>query len=90
YMIDLPEGATGVVARNTFVQGPAKENWTAFIAVAAEQRKFRSAGLNVADNDARLAPGQSKSPAFVANASGEALAVGANRLGAGVRAYETR
>ena len=26
YMIDLPEGATGLIARNTFVQGRAKEN----------------------------------------------------------------
>ena len=90
YMIDLPEGATGEIARNTFVQGPRKENWTGMIVVAAEQQKYRSAGLSVHDNVASLAPGQSKSPAFVANVSGERLAVGTNQLGAGVRAYETR
>lgn len=90
YMIDLPEGATGEIARNTFVQGPRKENWTGMIVVAAEQQKYRSAGLSVHDNVASLAPGQTKSPAFVANVSGERLAVGANQLGAGVRAYETR
>lgn len=90
YMIDLPEGATGEIARNTFVQGPRKENWTGMIVVAAEQQKYRSAGLSVHDNVASLAPGQAKSPAFVANVSGERLAVGTNQLGAGVRAYETR
>ena len=90
YMIDLPEGATGRIAGNVFVQGPRKENWTGLVVVAAEQRKFRSAGLVVEGNTASLAPGQAKSPAFVANASGERLAVGANRLGAGIKAYEER
>jgi len=90
YAIDLPEGATGLIARNSFVQGPDKENWTAFIAVAAEQRKYRSAGLRVEDNDAALARGQSRSPVFVANASRDALVIGDNRLGTGIRAYEQR
>ena len=90
YMIDLPEGASGLIARNTFVQGRAKENWSALIAVAAEQKKFPSAGLRVEGNDARLAPGETRSPAFVANASGERVWVGANRLGVGIRAYEAR
>ena len=90
YMIDLPEGGTGEIARNTFVQGTRKENWGGMIVVAAEQRKYRSAGLSVRDNVASLAPGQTKSPAFVANVSGERLALGDNRLGQGVRAYEVR
>lgn len=90
YMIDLPEGARGRIAGNVFVQGRGKENWSGMIVVAAEQRKYRSAGLVVEDNVASLAPGQDKSPAFVANVSGERLAVGANRLGPGIRAYEAR
>ncbi len=90
YMIDLPEGGTGEIARNTFVQGTHKENWGGMIVVAAEQRKYRSTGLSVHDNVATLAPGQQKSPAFLANASGERLAQGPNRLGPGVRAYEER
>jgi hypothetical protein len=90
YAIDLPEGATGLIARNTFVQGPDKENWTGIIVVAAEQRKYRSAGLRVEDNVASLAPGQHKSPAFVADISHERLAIGQNRLGAGVRPFELR
>lgn len=90
YMIDLPEGATGLIARNIFVQGKTKENWTGFVVVSAEQRKFSAAGLRVEGNTATLAPGQAKSPAFVANASGDRITVGANTLGAGVRKYEDR
>ena len=90
YMIDLPEGASGLIARNTFVQGRGKENWSGLIVVAAEARKYPSAGLRIERNDARLAPGETRSPAFVANASGERVTVGANRLGAGIRAYEVR
>ena len=90
YMIDLPEGATGRIERNVFVQGRAKENWSGLIVVAAEQRKYPSAGLVIAGNVATLAPGQAKNPAFVANASGDRLAIGTNRLGAGIRAYEDR
>ena len=36
YMIDLPEGGTGLIARNTFVQGAAKENDGALVVIAAE------------------------------------------------------
>ncbi|MES2337162.1 MAG: right-handed parallel beta-helix repeat-containing protein [Pseudomonadota bacterium] len=90
YMIDLPEGGTGLIAKNAFVQGRAKENWTGFIVVAAEAKKYRSAGLRVEGNDARLAPGETRSPAFVADYSHERLAVGENALGAGVRKFETR
>ncbi|MGH6615102.1 right-handed parallel beta-helix repeat-containing protein [Sphingomonas sp.] len=90
YMIDLPEGGTGLIARNTFVQGRNKENWTGFIVIAAEARKYRAAGLRIEGNDASLAPGETRSPAFVADYSHERLAIGANRLGAGIRAFETR
>jgi len=90
YMIDLPEGGTGLIARNTFVQGSDKENWTAFIVVAAEHQQYTAAGLRVEDNDARLAPGVNRSPAFLADYSHEKLAEGANQLGQGIRAFETR
>ena len=90
YMIDLPEGATGLIANNIFVQGRDKENWSGFIVVAAEARKYRSAGLRVEGNTASLAPGETRSPAFVADLSHERLTVGANRLGAGVRSFEVR
>lgn len=90
YMIDLPDGATGLIARNTFVQGPDKENWGGLIVVAAEHRTYRSAGLRVEDNVASLAPGQSKSPAFVADVSHEHLVIGTNRLGPGIKPFELR
>lgn len=90
YMIDLPEGARGTVTRNTFVQGSHKENHSGLVVVAAEARTYRSGGLRIEGNDARLAPGAPANPAFVANMSGEAVAVGANRLGPGIRLYETR
>ena len=90
YAIDLPEGGTGLIAGNTFVQGPNKENWTAFITVAAEARKYPAAGLRVEDNTATLAPGVTNKPSFVADYSGERLAIGENRLGAGIKVLERR
>jgi hypothetical protein len=90
YMIDLSEGATGLIAGNTFVQGAHKENHSGLIVVAAEAKTYRSAGLRIEDNAASLAPGAPTNPAFVANMSGEQLAVGANRLGPGIRMYEVR
>lgn len=90
YMIDLPEGSTGLIARNTFVQGPDKENHSGLIVVAAEAHTYSSAGLRVEGNDARLSPGDATNPAFVADLSHDRLAVGDNRLGAGLRMFETR
>ena len=90
YMIDLPDGATGLIARNAFVQGTHKENHSGLIVVAAESRTYPSTGLRIEDNDARLSPGDSTSPAFVADLSHDRLALGANRLGPGLRRFETR
>ncbi len=90
YMIDLPEGATGLIARNTFVQGRNKENHTGLIVVAAEAKTYRSTGLRVEGNDARLSSGDGSSPAFLADYSHDKLALGTNRLGAGLRPFETR
>lgn len=90
YMIDLSEGGTGLIARNTFVQGRAKENWSALIAVSAESRTYGATGLRIEGNDARLSPGDTRRPAFVANSSHQQLALGANRLGPGIKPYEAR
>ncbi|MBN8806843.1 MAG: right-handed parallel beta-helix repeat-containing protein [Sphingomonas sp.] len=90
YMIDLSEGGTGTIARNTFADGPNKENWSGFIVVAAEARTYSSAGLKVVDNVATLAPGFTKSPAFVANVGRDPLNIGANRLAPGIRMFEQR
>lgn len=90
YMIDLSAGATGRVAGNWFVQGRDKDNHSAFIAVAAEGRENSSQGLAIEANDARFAPGLSRESAFVADWSGDSLAIGANTLAAGLVRFERR
>lgn len=90
YMIDLPEGAKGLIAGNTFVQGKLKENWSGMIVVSAEAKTYPSEGLTVQGNTASLAPGQDKSPAFVANGSGQRLLVADNKIGPGIKPFETR
>ena len=90
YMIDLPAGSVGLIARNEFVQGKGKENHSALIAIAAEARDNPSAGLRIEGNAASLAPGAPLNPVFIADWSREKLAIGANQLGAGIRPFETR
>jgi Right handed beta helix region len=90
YMIDLPAGSVGIIARNEFVQGRGKENHSALIAVAADNRGNPSAGLSIEGNRASLAPGAPTGPAFVADWSREPLKIGANTLGAGIKPFETR
>lgn len=90
YMIDLPEGAVGQISNNWFVQGRDKENYSAFIAVAAEGTTHSSAGLVILGNDARLAPGVDRDTTFVADWSGDELALGENALGPGLTRFEKR
>ena len=90
YMIDLPAGSVGQISGNYFVQGQNKENYSAFIAVAAEAHDHPSAGLVIADNRAMLAPGVDRRTIFVANWSGDQITMARNVLGAGVAAYERR
>lgn len=81
YMIDLPEGATGRIARNIFVQGADKENHAAFIAVAAEGRRNSSAGLVVAGNRAEQVRAAEWPSALVADWSGSPKHMTRNQLG---------
>lgn len=90
YMIDLPVGASGLIARNLFVQGENKENHSAFITVAPEGRQRDSSGLKIVDNDARIAPGINRTSAFVANWTGDAVQIGANKLGPGLTKLDER
>jgi hypothetical protein len=90
YMIDLPAGSTGVISGNWFVQGKDKENASAFIAVAAEGKRNSSDGLTIEANDARLAPGVDRQSTFVADWSGDRLALGTNALGQGLKRFERR
>ncbi len=90
YMIDLPAGAVGQISNNWFVQGEDKENYSAFIAVAAEGKAHSSRGLSIVGNDARLAPGVERDTTFVADWSGDTLALGENALGPGLKRFEKR
>ncbi|WP_325064534.1 right-handed parallel beta-helix repeat-containing protein [Erythrobacter mangrovi] len=90
YMIDLPNGAGGAIRGNWFVQGADKENWSAFIAIGAEGAHHSADGLVIEGNDARLAPGLRRSPAFVADWTGDRLVLGDNALGPGLKRYERR
>src|SRR3569623_1890963 len=90
YMIDLPGGAVGQISNNWFVQGKDKENYSAFIAVAAEGKAHSSTGLTIVGNDARMAPGVGRNTTFVADWSGDRLALGENTLGPGLKRFEKR
>jgi hypothetical protein len=89
YMIDLSVGASGLIARNTFVNGAGKENYSTMIAVNPEGETNSAAGLVVEGNDVSLAPGVLYSTVFVGNWRDKPV-VRNNRLGPGVKALESR
>ncbi len=89
-MIDLPEGSTGRIVGNWFVQGQNKENASAFIAVAAELRTYPSDGLTIEGNDARFATGVDRTSTFVADWSGAKLVIGANSLAPNLKRNDRR
>lgn len=90
YMIDMSIGGIGLIARNWMVQGEDKENWSAFIAIGAEGPWKPADGLVIKDNDARLAPGVQRTTAFVADWTGNRIALGENHLGKGLLKFEKR
>jgi hypothetical protein len=90
YMIDLSNGSTGRIAGNEFVMGKNKENHTLMIAVAAEGKVNSSDGLEIEGNTARLAPGAEWNSSFIADWSGDQLAIGANTLGGGLTRFTKR
>ena len=88
YLIDLPAGSTGRIANNLMIQGRNKENHGALIAVAAEARDNPSRGLVIEGNRASVPQGTGRKTIFVADWSGEALAIGPNELGPGLTRFE--
>lgn len=90
YMIDLPAGANGSIAHNRFVQGRDKENYSAFIALGAEDVWHSSDGLSIRNNDALFVPGLSRTSAFLADWTGARVTVSGNRLAEGLARYERR
>ncbi len=90
YMIDLPAGSIGRIADNWFVQGRDKENYSAFIALGAEDLLHPSDGLQVENNEARFVPGLSRSSAFLADWTGSRIVMKGNTIAAGIKPYEQR
>lgn len=90
YMIDLPAGSVGRIAGNWFVQGRDKENYSAFIALGAEDLLHPSDGLEVVGNEARFVPGLSRSSVFLADWTGSRIVMQGNKLAAGLKPYEQR
>jgi hypothetical protein len=80
YMIDLPNGATGRITRNRFLNGLGKDNHSFLISVAAEGSLNSSAGLLIDHNHVILAPDYPWTTAFVGNWSGDMLAIRDNQL----------
>jgi hypothetical protein len=75
---------------NVFVQGADKENYSAFIAIAAEGRVHSSNALAISGNDASIAPGVDRSTIFVAVWGDDKPTLGSNRLGRGLTPFEKR
>lgn len=90
YMIDLPAGSVGRIADNWFVQGRDKENYSAFIALGAEDLLHASDGLEVVNNEARFVPGLVRQTAFFADWTGTTIVMQGNRLADGIKQYEQR
>ncbi|WP_245805977.1 right-handed parallel beta-helix repeat-containing protein [Erythrobacter donghaensis] len=90
YMIDLPAGSIGRIADNWFVQGRDKENYSAFIALGAEDLLHSSDGLAVEGNEARFVPGLSRNSVFLADWTASQVAMRGNRIAAGIKPYEQR
>jgi hypothetical protein len=89
YMIDLSNGGSGTIARNKFVQGRNKENYSALIMIAAEG-VWHPSKLSVTGNDVSVAPGVDRKTSFVADATGDAIRIENNRIGPQITRYERR
>lgn len=90
YMIDLPAGSKGSITANWFVQGRDKENYSAFIALGAEDVLHSADGLVVKGNEARFVPGLRRVSVFLADWMGARVAMSENNLASGLTTYERR
>jgi hypothetical protein len=90
YMIDLPAGASGAISDNQMVQGKSKDNYSAFIAIAAEGKEHSSNGLAIIDNRASFAPGIERNSTFIADWSGDRMTTSGNMLASGISLYQRR
>ncbi|MET0360654.1 MAG: right-handed parallel beta-helix repeat-containing protein [Sphingobium sp.] len=84
YMIDLPNGATGEISGNEMVQGRSKDNYSTFIALAAEGAERSSAGLVINGNGARFVPGVERKSALLADWTHDRVMTAGNDLAPGI------
>lgn len=88
-LVDLTSGAVGHMTGNSFtLNRGARGPHGPVIAVASRDTQNGSRGLLIDQNQVSFADGFSGEALFVANYSGENIAVGDNQYGAGVRAYD--
>ncbi|HTG38228.1 right-handed parallel beta-helix repeat-containing protein [Sphingomonas sp.] len=90
YMIDLPNGASGRIADNSFVQGADKENYSTLITVAPEGIEHTSRGLVIENNRASLAPAFRHETTFVGDWAKDGVTVRGNMLAPRITAYARR
>ncbi len=90
YMIDLSNGASGMISGNEMVQGKDKDNYSAFITVAPEGKTHESSGLTITGNSASFVPGVSRTSTFVANWTTDAVKIGPNTLATGIKVTDKR
>ncbi len=90
YMIDLSNGASGLIRGNEMVQGKDKDNWSAFITIAPEGREHDSSGLVIEGNKAGFVPGLERGSSFVANFTDDAVKIGANELAPSMKVKDRR
>lgn len=90
YLIDLPNGASGRIAGNSFAQGPNKRNYSTLITIAPEGVEHPSSRLVIENNRAWLSPQFEHRTTFVGNWSGEAVTMRGNELADRITPYEDR
>lgn len=90
YMIDLSNGASGLIANNIMVQGKDKDNYSAFITIAPEGRTHDSSGLQIRDNQASFGGNFGRISTFVANWTNDRPQIVGNRLTTGIKVTDRR
>lgn len=90
YMIDLPNGSSGLIRGNEMVQGKDKDNYTVFIGVSAEGQENPVSGLVIEGNKASFVPGLSRESTFVAKWTDDPVKIGQNQLGSGIKVSDRR
>ena len=89
-MIDLSNGASGLIANNIMVQGRDKDNYSAFITIAPEGREWDSNALQIRDNQASFGGDYGRTSTFIANWTSDRPQIIGNRLTRGIKVMDRR